>query len=88
MEGQICQTHAGVHGFPADQARTSGFSAEIGFGSFGIGANELVIGVGFGDSGLCFSAWFSSVSGEDIGISSRIRPKPALGRLGLELTGW
>jgi hypothetical protein len=53
MEGRICETHAGVRGFPADLARTSGFPAETGSGSFGVGANGSVIGVGFGDSGLC-----------------------------------
>jgi len=32
--------------------------------------------------------WIFGVFGEDVGISSRIRPKPALGRLGVELMGW
>jgi hypothetical protein len=71
MEGRICQTQAGVRGFPADLARTSGFQVETCSRSFGVGADGLVIGVGFGDSGLCFGAWVSGVSGEDIKISSR-----------------
>jgi hypothetical protein len=48
-ECRICQTHAGVHGFPVDLARLSGFPAETGSGSFWVGADGLVIGVGFGD---------------------------------------
>jgi len=56
MEGRICQTQAGVRGFPADLARTSGFQVETCSRSFGVGADGLVIGVGFGVSGLfrCF----------------------------------
>jgi hypothetical protein len=71
----------GHRDFRLDSAKTSS-------GSFGVGANGLVIGVGFSDSGLCFCVWISRVSGEDVGISDRIRPKPALGRFGLELTSW
>jgi hypothetical protein len=88
MEGRICQTHAGVRGFPADLARTSGFPAETGSRLFGVGADGLVIRVGFGDSDLCFGAWVFGVSGGDIGIFGRIWPKPARGCLGLELLGW
>jgi hypothetical protein len=68
MEGRICETHIGVRGFPVDLARTLGFPAETGSGSFRVGANGLVIGVGFGDSGLClkvcgFSGYLARTSG-------------------------
>jgi hypothetical protein len=39
MEGRICETHAGVRGFPADLARTRDFRldlAKTGSGSFGV----------------------------------------------------
>jgi hypothetical protein len=38
-----------VRGFPVDLARSSGFLAETGSGSFWVGADGLVIGVGFSD---------------------------------------
>jgi len=46
--------------------------------------------VGDGGSDLsnpCSCAWVSGESSEVVGISGRIRPKSALGHLGLELTG-
>jgi len=62
-----------VCGFSGYLARTSGFPAETGSRSFGVGADGLVIGVGFGDSGLCFGAWVSGVSGEVVRIYGQNR---------------
>jgi hypothetical protein len=50
------------------------------------------MGESAGDEGLDLSnprrfAWAFGGSGKDVGISGQIRPKPALGPLGLELTG-
>jgi hypothetical protein len=55
MEWRICQTHAGVHEFLADLARSSGFLAETSSGSFWVGVEGLVIGVGFGVFGLFYN---------------------------------
>jgi hypothetical protein len=41
-----------VHGFLAYLVRSSGFMAKTGSGSFGVGADGLVIEVGFDVSGL------------------------------------
>jgi hypothetical protein len=45
-------------GFWPDLARSSGFRAESGFESFWVGADRLVIGVGFG-----VSMWFYNFNG-------------------------
>jgi hypothetical protein len=51
-----------VRGFSVYLTRTSGFPAETGSGSFGVGADGLVIGVGFGVFGLVIGVGFG-VSG-------------------------
>jgi hypothetical protein len=55
MECRICQTLTSVRGFLADLARSLGFSAKTGSGSFWVGADELVIGVGFSVSRLFYN---------------------------------
>jgi hypothetical protein len=55
MECRIYQTHADVRGFPADLARSLGFHAKTGSGSFWVGADGLVIGVSFSVSGLFYN---------------------------------
>jgi hypothetical protein len=65
-ECRICQTHAGVRGFPAGSGEVAGFSSRIrpkpGLGRFGLDrtvADGLVIGVGFNDCyGLELTGFF------------------------------
>jgi len=64
--------------------RATGSGLNGGIGMTGTEWRERVSDL----SNPCRCAWVSDGSGDVVEVSGLIRPKPALGRCGLELMGW